>query len=74
MREDVEIDQALPLESRCEIAVPAGAMHSFQANHNEVNWKLIVKGTVDGWPDYERVFPVVVCPELRPSGHRGGPV
>jgi hypothetical protein len=69
VREDVEIDQALPFESRCEIAVPAGAMHSFQANHNEVTWKLVVKGRVDGWPDYERVFQVVVNPPTNGHSH-----
>ncbi len=67
VREGLEIDQSLPFESRCEIAVPRGAMHSFQADHNEVNWKLIVKGNVDNWPDYERVFQIVVNPPVQ--GH-----
>ena len=62
MRENFEIHQGLPFESRCQIRVPPGAMHSFQAGHNEVNWKLIVKASVAGWPDYERVFQIVVNP------------
>ncbi len=37
-------------------------MHSFQADHNEVSWKLIVKGRVNNWPDYEREFQIVVQP------------
>ena len=44
-------------------------MHSFQSNHNEVNWKLIVKGDVVGWPSYERVFQIVVTPA---NGHSTG--
>ncbi len=67
VREALEIDRSLPFESHCEIAVPATAMHSFQANHNEVNWKLVVKGSVEGWPDYERVFQIVVNPPV--NGH-----
>ena len=73
-RDAFEIHQGTPFESQCRVSVPPAAMHSFKADHNEINWTLVVAGTVDGWPDYERVFPVVVCPELRLSGHRGGPV
>jgi hypothetical protein len=64
VREGFEIHQGLPFESRCQIQVPAGAMHSFQASHNEVCWKLIVKGSVVGWPDYERVFQIIVNPAI----------
>jgi hypothetical protein len=66
VRQDFQIAQGLPFESRCRVAVPAGAMHSFQADHNEVSWKLIVKGSVDGWPEYERAFQIVVNPA---NGH-----
>ncbi len=62
VRENIEIQQGLPFESRCQIEIPAGAMHSFQSKHNEVTWKLIVKGSVQGWPDFERVFQIVVAP------------
>ena len=57
MREDFEIHQGLPFESRCQVRVPESAMHSFHANHNEVSWKLIVKGSVVGWPDYRARVP-----------------
>jgi hypothetical protein len=69
VREGFEIDPALPFESRCQVRVPAGAMHSFQANHNEVNWMLIVKGSVANWPDYERVFQIVVNPDGNGNSH-----
>lgn len=67
VRESFDIHQGLPFESRCQIHVPQAAMHSFHANHNEVSWKLIVKGKVVGWRDYERVFQIVVTPTL--NGH-----
>ena len=44
------------------MSVPAGAMHSFKADHNEINWMLVVEGDVAGWPDYKRSFPVIVRP------------
>jgi hypothetical protein len=62
VREDFQIHQGLPFESRCQVCVPVGAMHSFQADHNEVSWKLIVKGSVHNWPDYQREFQIVVQP------------
>jgi len=62
LREDFQIAQGLPFESRCQIAVPAGAMHSFLTSHNEVSWKLIVRGSVRGKPEYQREFQIVVNP------------
>jgi hypothetical protein len=62
LRENFEIAQGLPFESRCQLAVPAGAMHSFQSNHNEVSWRLIVKGIVQGRPEFQREFQIVVNP------------
>jgi hypothetical protein len=69
VRSNFEIHQGLPFESRCSIRVPAGAMHSFQANHNEVSWKLVVKGSVIGWPDYQREFQIVVNPTANGHSH-----
>ena len=54
--------QREPLTARFAAEVPAGAMHSFKSEHNEVNWKFIVRGEVTGWPDFQRSFPVIVCP------------
>jgi hypothetical protein len=68
-REGFEVRHGVPFEAECEFAVPAGAMHSFKAEHNEVNWKLVVEGHVAGWPDYKRAFPVVIHP---PNGRTEG--
>jgi hypothetical protein len=54
--------QREPFTARFAAEVPAGAMHSFKSEHNEVNWKFIVRGEVPGWPGFERSFPVIVCP------------
>ncbi len=61
-RADFRVRRGLPFESECELAVPAGAMHSFKADHNQVQWKVVVVGDVAGWPDYKRSFPVIVHP------------
>jgi hypothetical protein len=62
VRSDFEIAQGLPFESRLDVLVPNSAMHSFHAAHNEVSWKLIVKGDVEGRPAFEREFQIVVSP------------
>ena len=67
VRTNFEIAQGIPFESRCSVRVPPEAMHSFQASHNEVSWKLLVRGSVHGWPDYEREFQIVVNPAT--NGH-----
>lgn len=66
-REGIEIHRGVPFEAECELVVPAGLMHSFKSEHNEVSWKFLVKGDVVGWPGYERAFPVIVYPA--PSGN-----
>jgi hypothetical protein len=51
-----------PLEMECDLPVPAEAMHSFRASHNQIQWKLLVRGEIVGWHGFERSFPVVVRP------------
>jgi hypothetical protein len=60
--ENFEICRGAPFEGRCAIEVPPLAMHSFKAEHNEVAWKIVVRGEAAGWPAYERTFPVLVYP------------
>jgi hypothetical protein len=61
-RRDFRIEPAIPFTETCNIAVPATAMHSFQAAHNLVRWKLVVRGEAETWPLFERGFPIVVYP------------
>ncbi len=61
-QEGFEVRPGVPFESECELIVPAEAMHSFKADHNEIQWRVVVKGDVAGWPDYRRSFPVIVHP------------
>lgn len=61
-QEDFQLVHGVPFEVRFPLEVPAEAMHSFQSENNEVNWKLIVVGDVAGWPSFQRSFPVIVYP------------
>jgi hypothetical protein len=61
-REDFHSESGLPLENEIELSLPQRAMHSFKADHNEINWMLVVEGDVANWPNYRRSFPVIVRP------------
>ncbi len=61
-RRQFDIPLGMPFEQQCRIEIPSDAMHSFWSDHNEVQWKFVVRGEVPGWPKYERSFPIVVFP------------
>lgn len=61
-------DRQDPLSARFTFRVPDGAMHSFQSEHNAVKWKLVVRGVLNHWPDFERSYSLVVYP-----GRNGAP-
>ena len=65
-REHVELSPQSAFEEQCDIEVPTNCMHSFKADHNEVRWRLVVRGELAGWPPFERAFPVVVVPLVAP--------
>ncbi len=44
------------------IEVPAGTMHSFDADDNRIVWVLKLKGTIRRWPDVNEQLPVVIAP------------
>ena len=64
-REQFEIEPGGRFEAECELGIPASAMHSFKADHNEVQWTLVVQGDAEGWPPFERSFSIVVQPPDR---------
>jgi Protein of unknown function (DUF3592) len=61
-KKSFEVHKGMPFEARGELRLPTGAMHSFVASHNQVRWKLVVRGDVAGWPDFENEYPLVVLP------------
>jgi hypothetical protein len=62
--DEVAVAGGVPFQTECELAVPTEAMHSFKSAHNEVTWKILVKGSPTRWPDFERSFPVLVYPNV----------
>jgi hypothetical protein len=58
----VNVAKGQNYEARSQLDVPTGIMHSFKADHNEIQWRLQVEGTVDRWRQYDRSFPVMIHP------------
>jgi len=58
----VEVLSGRPFKQTVELDVPADAMHSFHASNNEIVWKLVVKGVLSRWPDFEFIYPFRVVP------------
>ncbi|MEN6405552.1 MAG: hypothetical protein ABFC77_03680 [Thermoguttaceae bacterium] len=62
VRERFQIDSGQPFVAEFDLNVPAGAMHSFKAEHNEINWSVVVEGDMARWPNFRRSFSVVLYP------------
>ncbi len=60
--EHFEIRPGAPHETECDLSIPEEAMHSFRAHHNQVQWKILVRGSIAKSHDFARSFPVVVRP------------
>jgi hypothetical protein len=60
--ERFRIDDDQPFQRKCLMTIPSGAMHSIGCASNEVRWSIVVRGEAEGWPMFERSFPVVVYP------------
>lgn len=50
------------------LVVPAGAMHSFESNHNKILWQLELVGEIARWPDVKETYPLVVLPQVPEDG------
>jgi hypothetical protein len=61
-RDDFPEQDGRPFETVIELVVPPCAMHSFAAEHNEIQWKLAVEASEPGRANRKRAFPVIVCP------------
>ena len=46
----------------CTVTIPLDSMHSFHAMHNEIVWKLIVRGEILRWPDAVDTYTIEVGP------------
>lgn len=57
-------DHATMRDGSAEIVLPNDTAPSFEANHNKLEWLLVVEGEIPRWPDVDDEFPVtVVSPE-----------
>ncbi len=62
-REGFEIRAGAPFEATCQLQIPAGAMHSFKSDHNEICWKIVVEAKGAASCEFCRSFPLIVHPE-----------
>jgi hypothetical protein len=60
--ENFTIKRIQPFEAEFDLHAPDGIMHSFISAHNQINWKLIVDGSMEQCPDFHRAFTVIVRP------------
>jgi hypothetical protein len=63
--EGFDIQRGLPYETKFDVRIPEGVMHSFETSHNKILWKLQIRGDISGWPDFQRDYPIVVAPTPR---------
>jgi hypothetical protein len=59
--DDLELTRDRPLDQEFTVAMPAGAMHSFQSAHNSISWKLRVEEQILGrWRPWRHEFPIIL--------------
>lgn len=58
-------------EGNAELQLPANAMHSLDANHNKVVWRIKVKGEIPKWPDVNDEYEFAVVPAPLGPNPRG---
>ena len=58
-----------PFQTGIEFVLPDNVMHSFSSANNRVLWKIVVRGSARGWPEFHRTFPIVVHPALITARH-----
>ena len=73
MRVPSTAERAERQQGEASIDLPAGAAHSFEAEHNQIRWRLRVRGDVRSWPDIDDVFEIVVLPARMPAGGQPAP-
>jgi len=52
------------INETCAFQIPANGMHSFQANRNSIEWYVVSRVEIPGWPDYVWEEKLTVLPEL----------
>ncbi len=52
----------LAREGEAQLDLPADAMHSMEARHNKIVWRIKVKGEIPKWPDVNDEYEFAVVP------------
>lgn len=71
-RADLAIRPGRPFEWEGELLLPQRVIHSFRADHNAIQWRLVVMGQPQRWARFERCFPVVLYPAVSDNAQGSG--
>ncbi|MEM6855105.1 MAG: DUF3592 domain-containing protein [Planctomycetota bacterium] len=58
-------------DGEAELQLPSDAMHSLDATHNKIVWRIKVKGEIPKWPDIKDEYEFAVVPEALGPNSRG---
>lgn len=47
------------------LTIPAGSMHTFESEHNSIEWEIVVEGDIRWWPNIHSAYPFRVSPGVR---------
>jgi len=50
------------IEGEAKLEIPSRTMHSFNADHNKIEWSLGLSGDISFWPNLAASFPIVLLP------------
>lgn len=63
-------DLATGAVGRQSIRIPPDTMHSFKATHNNIVWRLCVRGSIPRWPDLSDNYDITIAPAAVRRGGR----
>jgi hypothetical protein len=66
-RDTLTIEKGSLFEFQQDIQIPPGAMHSFEAGRNQIDWKITVSAATDGWVHLWVDYPLIVQPHRHPG-------
>jgi hypothetical protein len=58
--ENIAIQRDTPFEVRCELHIPERIGDAIQPTRRNITWKLVVEGSIAGWPGFLWDYPVIV--------------
>ncbi|MDA7950141.1 MAG: hypothetical protein MPJ24_01535 [Pirellulaceae bacterium] len=61
-QKNIRTNSQLPYEAQFQFMVPTDSMHSFQSEHNSIDWELCVRFQTKEQTIHEKNYPIVIFP------------